>query len=254
MNHTQKTLIEDLKHTQPQTYEAIQSLLDQKQKELSFASHEIKNHLSFMNSAYQLISKKECNLTEIPYWKKLGDSIQKMIGFMERTSTYRYGSKCALQPLNITELLYTLPDVLDDIFPEQSRLFTFDVVPEPVMIAGDMEQLTTLFVEILTNCYEATSENDTIHIHSALQDDASVLAITITNSGTLTAPILSNPIMEMYDTLPEKLCAPFCTTKPEHTGLGLAICSQICTMHHAHLQLSAQATEVSVKIKIPVIG
>ena len=58
MNKEDSFYMDTLEKTQPETFDFINHLSEQCHSELSFASHEINNQLSFIRSSYQLISKK----------------------------------------------------------------------------------------------------------------------------------------------------------------------------------------------------
>lgn len=57
MNKEDSFYMDTLEKTQPETFDFINHLSEQCHSELSFASHEINNQLSFIRSSYQLISK-----------------------------------------------------------------------------------------------------------------------------------------------------------------------------------------------------
>ena len=57
MNKEDSFYMDTLEKTQPETFDFINHLSEQCHSELSFASHEINNQLSFIRSSYQLIPK-----------------------------------------------------------------------------------------------------------------------------------------------------------------------------------------------------
>ena len=93
MNKEDSFYMDTLEKTQPETFDFINHLSEQCHSELSFASHEINNQLSFIRSSYQLISKKHPETKDFPFWAELGDAVNHIISYMERTGLYRYSFK-----------------------------------------------------------------------------------------------------------------------------------------------------------------
>lgn len=128
MNKEDSFYMDTLEKTQPETFDFINHLSEQCHSELSFASHEINNQLSFIRSSYQLISKKHPETKDFPFWAELGDAVNHIISYMERTGLYRYSFKYVPAKLNLTEFLYSLPDVFDEQFPKScANAFQFDI-------------------------------------------------------------------------------------------------------------------------------
>lgn len=75
MNKEDSFYMDTLEKTQPETFDFINHLSEQCHSELSFASHEINNQLSFIRSSYQLISKKHPETKDFPFWAELGDTV-----------------------------------------------------------------------------------------------------------------------------------------------------------------------------------
>ena len=75
MNKEDSFYMDTLEKTQPETFDFINHLSEQCHSELSFASHEINNQLSFIRSSYQLISKKHPETKDFPFWAELGDAV-----------------------------------------------------------------------------------------------------------------------------------------------------------------------------------
>ena len=81
MNKEDSFYMDTLEKTQPETFDFINHLSEQCHSELSFASHEINNQLSFIRSSYQLISKKHPETKDFPFWAELGDAVNHIRNF-----------------------------------------------------------------------------------------------------------------------------------------------------------------------------
>ena len=238
MNKEEYLYMQTLKENDPKTYDFINNLLKQQRDEVSFASHEIKNQLSFLRSSYQLISRKYPETKEFSFWSQLGASVDTLIDFMERTSLYRYSFKAAFSDISITKLLYSLPDIMDERFPNETRLFSFDIDIRDIIIEADCERLSIAFSEILANAYEASQNNDTIYISSHIDEQSQHIKIKFINPGTISIPDEASPLIDCNAPLTGQLCTPFYTDKKSHTGLGLAIVSGVCCTHNADFSIN----------------
>lgn len=253
MNKDEYLYMDTLEKTDLTTYNFINNILVKQQGEVSFASHEIKNQLSFIRSSYQLISRKHPESENFSFWPELGNSINTLIEFMERTSLYRYSSKANPANMNITSLLYSLPDLMDERFPSEIRRFCFDTDVRSITIYGDYERLVIAFTELLANACEASQYNDTIYINSRIDDQNKHVTITLTNPGTINVPSVTDPLTDTEAPLTQQLCTPFYTDKKSHAGLGLSIIYQICCTHNAEFHIGCTDQSTSAEITFPVI-
>jgi nitrogen-specific signal transduction histidine kinase len=248
MNQKDYNAIHALKNTDTKNYQLFLQLQEKLLNELSFASHEIKNQLSFMRCSYQFISHKYPEAVDFSYWTSLGDSIDALTRFMDRTSLYRYSTKASLKQISLNDLLCTLPDLSDDFYANEERHFLFDITTDNVIIDGDSEQLTIAFTELLTNCFEASANKDSIVIHSHINDNST---ITVTLINPVNQEICDEPDQCW---LSEQLCAPFYTTRKNHCGLGLAIVEQICCTHHAEFSVTYKDMSFYAQITFPIMS
>ena len=96
--------------------------------ELSIDSHDIKNHLAYLKTSFQLLKKKSPELSENKYIIRMEDVLSQLIYHMERTTLYRYSMKKAdKKPVNINDIMYEVPDSSGDFFFKSWKLvFKYD--------------------------------------------------------------------------------------------------------------------------------
>lgn len=254
MNKDEYLYMATLEKTHPETYDFINTVIERHRSEISFASHEIKNQLSFIRSSYQLISRKHPEAEHFSFWPELGDSINHLIAYMDRTSLYRYSFKCNPSNINITGLLYSLPDLMDEHFPSEIRQFCFDTDIRTITICADYERLSIAFVELLANACEASQYDDAICISSHVNEAGNQITVTLTNPGELVLPTEADTMVDTTASFTEQLCTPFYTSKKAHAGLGLAIIHQICHTHHADFHISCVNHITSAEITFPIVN
>ncbi len=258
MNKQDSIYMDTLEKTQPETFDFINRLTEQCHSELSFASHEINNQLSFIRSSYQLISKKHPETKDFLFWNELGDAVNHVISYMERTGLYRYSFKYIPVKFNLTEFLYTLPDRFDEQFPEQPHPFQFDTDTRDIFICADSERLLSAFSELLANAAEADNTCGCIQIHSHVNVCGHTVTVSVTGKGTIPDIVFdetqTNPLVDPDTPLSVQLCTPFYTTKKEHTGLGLSIVSQVCRTHHAEFDICSNKGLTTASITFPILA
>ena len=85
---------------------ALSDLRKDSLEELSVVSHEIKNYAAYLKTSYQFISHKNSELKDNKFWNNMGTTIDELVGYMNRTSLYRYSFKDSeMIECNVKELL-----------------------------------------------------------------------------------------------------------------------------------------------------
>lgn len=224
---------------------------------VGIASHKLKNMISFVSSSYQLISIQHPESLDFDFWNEIGTALEDMVTFMEKTSLCRYCLKPEFNSISINEILYNIPDETDELYPDSDRLFDFHIDHREMLVSGDAAQLTSAFKEITANCYDVTSDGDTITISAVPNADNSRVTITITNTGHFPEIYLHKPgSLESTVHTPTDasiLCKPFYTTKEKHFGIGLTIVGLVLHMHNGNITFHQYDDKSSVCITLPLI-
>jgi PAS domain S-box-containing protein len=115
-------------------------------------------------------------------------------------------------------------------------------------ITGDSQRLIQVFINLLSNARDASSEGDKITLDSHLQAPYTLIEITDEGSG-------------ISDDYQAQVFEPFFTSKEpgEGTGLGLAMVYSIAEQHNAHIDIDSpppgksQGTRFTIKFpQLPV--
>jgi PAS domain S-box-containing protein len=122
-------------------------------------------------------------------------------------------------------------------------------------IQGDPTQLRQLFVNLLTNAFEALAPRGRIAIGAVLFH-AEYDAAAAGEFGQ-TTPLVSIEVSDDGPGIPpefaDRIFSPFFTTKPRGTGLGLAIVRKIVDAHDGRIDLSSQpGGGTTFKVTLPV--
>ena len=222
-------LLKQIKTTNPEIYSLIERLQRSPTVTMSKFSHSMKNIISIISSSLQFIESQHPETTSYNLWPQLKDSTTYLVRFMDKEALYRDSAYIEAKPMNLLDLLWSIPDIMDDIYesdPNNSiRNYNYDIASNIPEIKGDYCKLKYAFIEIIKNAYEATSDNDTITISARIVGD--LIAITIKDKGIGLDKDITNDVIE-----------PYFTTKSEHTGTGLSIATRIARAHSGNLTIS----------------
>ena len=182
-------------------------------------SHEINNPLAIINEKAGLmkdIIERNENFPEREKFIGLISSIHRSVD-RSRVITHRLLSFAKRMDVNLEDV--DLADLLKEVigFLEREAFhrnidlrLNFD--PELPGIISDMGQLQQVFLNIVTNAFEAVENGGMVHITTSIKDESNVQVIVQDNG---------QGIPEKY--LPH-IFEPFFTTKKKYgTGLGLSI-------------------------------
>lgn len=223
-------LLKQMQKTNPELYSLFESIQQDQMNIMSKASHKVKNVLSIASSSLQFIENQHPETSEFNLWPQLKSSITYLIEIFEQEALYRHSSNLEIKPMNLQDLLWSIPDIMDDIYGEDSnnsiRNFNYDISSNIPEINADYYKLKYALIEIIKNAYEATSDHDTITISTYVVDHS--IAISIIDEGVGIDSNIINDITE-----------PFFSTKKEHVGTGLSTAKKIALAHGGNLSISS---------------
>lgn len=90
MDKKDYTIINNAENTIPEFGDTFEKCKKEHYKTLSIASHELLNHISFLNSSYDLISKTYPETKNMRFWNSMGTSIYEITNMMKRLNLCRY--------------------------------------------------------------------------------------------------------------------------------------------------------------------
>ncbi|MCX5799826.1 MAG: ATP-binding protein [Candidatus Eisenbacteria bacterium] len=133
----------------------------------------------------------------------------------------------------------------------QSRTVSLDLSlsGEIPAVTVDVDQMQQVFINLITNAYEATSEGGSVSIEIRGSEDGggeqcSSLAVTVTDSGVGIDGANLDHIFE-----------PFFTTKPAGTGLGLYITHDIVKRHGGEITVRSEPSKgASFTVQLPIVA
>ncbi len=217
-------------------------------------AHEIKNPLGGIKGAAQLLEMELAEGSELrDYTRVMLKEVQRVNRIVEELLELASPRRLRLSKVNLHK---TLGDIL--ILQKRAvgkKKITFQQQFDPSIppILGDESLLIQLFLNLIKNAVEAVGESGLIRVTSRILADYSM-----TQKGERRARMVA---IEISDDGPgirgeemEHLFTPFFTTKPNGTGLGLALCHKIISEHRGMIKVdSDKGRGTTFTVMLPLI-
>ena len=190
-------------------------------------SHEIKNPLSGIKGASQIIQKrinfKGKDLNLIKLINNETERIKKLLNSLENFTDDRPIKK---KSTNLNQVIRNSKESVEIINNKRNINFVENYDPSLPNINGNENQLTQLFVNLLNNAVEAINDvNGIIKISTRYQLGKLPIKVFIEDSG-----------IGIPNELKENIFDPFVTNKINGKGLGLSICAKIIQNHSGTIE------------------
>lgn len=196
----------------------------------SGVAHEINNPLAIIRGNAELLEMSK-NLDESDRYEL--DTIFKQVGRVERIVanllTFARTQQITTAPLEIRPLL---DDILNQL-GHQISLTNFTIIRlyercNPI-IQGDGDQLRQVFTNLIVNAVQAMEGGGTLTVDLHIEEESGHCQVLIQDTGC--------GIDELQQ---QKLFSPFFTTKPNGTGLGLAVTYGIVKDHGGDIEVYSE--------------
>ncbi|MBI2216017.1 MAG: PAS domain-containing protein [Candidatus Rokubacteria bacterium] len=159
----------------------------------------------------------------------LPNEVARIVRLADRLRSMAPSDGGMLAPVRLQPLLADIVAIHAPAAAETGVVVQLRSEDDLPQVAADASQLVQLFVNLLRNAVEAMPSGGTVTIEARRDRDSrqpNRLTVAISDEGSGIDPPLRAQVF-----------APFFTTKPSGTGLGLTICREIVEFHGASLSL-----------------
>ncbi len=201
-------------------------------------AHQIRTPLaSALLYISQLESREESSTRGRDIARKAGDCLRNLDGLVNDMLNYAGGVRPHGDTFNVGDLLL---DVLNVIEPQldDSSYVTIELEDRAMTLTGNREALLGALVNLVENALQACGEQPIIEL-SAFQNDEGIYLIVADNGHGIAESDRAN------------LFQPFYTTRPQGTGLGLAVARSVAEAHGGRIELESGDYGSTFAIHVP---
>jgi signal transduction histidine kinase len=221
---------------------AMQTKLDMFNELSAGIAHELRNPLSSISGAANLLMTKSRQMTDVEsrqYLSLISEEVDRLSSMLNN-----YG--CLVRPVKIEKELISVLQVLEKTIalmrlnvaiPRIETAFS----QENIVCNCDASTLRQVFINLIKNAAEACGPEGTLIITAEREQDS--VSIIFQDSGDGVPP----------EILP-RLFEPFVSTKKNSMGLGLAICRRLIDLNGGTIDVANEAGGARFTIHLPVAG
>ena len=220
----------------------ISQLLENHQVTVSTIAHEIRNPLTLVSSALQIIQVQHPEVKEFSHWKQTMDDIDFMRQLLEELSTFNNGNTLHYSVFSIEHLLKNIAiSFAISLDEEESEIEFSSSIPDSLgKFTGDKIKIEEVLLNLLKNAKEAISGKGSIRLSVSRKND--ILSIQVKDNG---CGITSDRLESIFE--------PFKTYKQGGTGLGLSLSKRIIEAHGGSISVtSKEGNGTAFTVKLPI--
>ena len=165
--------------------------------------------------------------------------INRASAVVDRFMEVVYPADLARLPVKVDALLDEIAALLQAEWQSKGVMLTLRADPNLPQIKGDEQMLRRAFMNLIVNACQAMPNGGRVTVTTEAETDA-YLKVTISDSG------VGIPREDV-----ERIFKMYYTTKPEGTGIGLALVRRVVDLHHGSIEIRStvgQGTNVIVRL------
>ncbi len=221
----------------------------------SMLAHEIKNPLSGIRGAAQLV-EQNANEADKLLTRLICTETDRICELVDRMEAFSDQRPLQQMPVNIHQVLEHVRRIAEAGFARNIR-FTEEYDPSLPEVLGDRDQLIQVFLNLVKNAAEALEgvSGGEITLTTAYRHG---MRLAIPGGSTRVALPLEVCVRDNGPGISEDIRAylfdPFITTKPNGTGLGLSLVAKIIGDHGGMIECDAQPRRTIFRTLLPIRG
>jgi PAS domain S-box-containing protein len=232
-----------------QSIRSVQSLISYSAKLAALGSltsgvtHEVKNPLNAMMIHLEIIRSKLGARTD-----DVGRSLEIIGGEIRRLDRVVQGflrfarpQELKLGPVDVNALLSSIASLLEEEWRPAGVRFELELDPGLPAVTADEELLRQAFLNVIQNAGQAMPAGGRVAIATAAGEEAGQVAVSIADTGVGIATDDLGKIFKLYY-----------TTRPDGTGIGLALVYRIVQLHDGAVDVVSEVGRgTTVSIRLP---
>lgn len=221
----------------------IPQLLQNHRNTISTISHEIRNPLTLIFSALQVMEVQNPEVKELSHWNHVVNDVKYIIQLLEELSTFNNSNSLYYSMFSMEQLLKDVAvSFAISLDTNDTDIEFSSSIPDSIgSFSGDKVKLQEVFLNLLKNAEEAISDSGSIRLTASRSEEWITITCEDTGCG-------------LTEEQQDYIFQPFVTyNKPGGTGLGLPLCRKIIEAHEGTLTVSSTPQKPTVfTIQLPV--
>lgn len=184
-------------------------------------AHEIRNPMTTLRGYLQLFKDLEAFQDWVEGINTMIQELDRVNDIITEYLSLARNKTVTLKPNNLNRILECMFPLLaaDATRHEISLNLNLGFIPDLWL---DEKEIRQLILNLIRNAFEASPQGGKVQVQTYMEDDQVVMAIKDEGPG------IESHVLQT-------LGQPFCTTKENGTGLGMAVCYRIALRHNAKI-------------------
>jgi signal transduction histidine kinase len=201
-------------------------------KLLAGVAHEVRTPLAGIRSTVQLWQRLPDTARTPGSLDAVIGAVDRLNGIVSRLLYFSRADSAERQPVDVNQVLREALGLLAAQAAEQGVALDEDLAADLPPVSGSAGALRQVALNLLTNALQAMPHGGQLRCRTRFLAAEGQVEVLVSDTG---------PGISAEDR--RHLFEPFFTTRPEGTGLGLALCREIVTNHGGRIEYEAGAAQ-----------
>jgi signal transduction histidine kinase len=208
-------------------------------------AHELKNPLGGLKLYARHLEKKlgaasDRDLVELA--QKIGRAVDHLANLVTEFTAFGRPPELKREPIKVTQLLDDCLSLAHDRLAGRRIQVVRRDDPDIPTAFLDPRELRKVFLNLLLNALEAMGDEGTLGVGASYEPQEGMLKVTVEDSG---CGMSEETLSRVFDL--------FFTTKPQGTGLGMAIARSVVDLHGGRIDIESRLGQgTRVQVLLPV--
>lgn len=195
-------------------------------KLLAGVAHEVRNPLAAIRSTVQLYHRLPDARRDPSALDAILQGVDRLNALVSRLLFFVRTGHEPLRPVDVNLVVRETMTLLRAQADSQGVVFQTELASDLPPLLGSPQALQQVVLNLMTNALQAMPEGGTLQCRTRRQEKPPGIELLIADTGP---GIAAKEVPHLFE--------PFHTTRPEGTGLGLALCREIVQQHGGRIEL-----------------